>query len=56
MKKEFKTVKIGFLAASMRIQARVCVRRHYALVCRLEPKSVLTEEHGNVHMNMSTYI
>ena len=56
MKKEFKTIKIGFLAANMRMQARVCVRKHYARVCRLEPKSVLTEEHGNVRMNMSTYV
>ena len=53
MKKEFKTVKLGFLAASMRMQARVCIRKHDARVCRLEPKSVLTQEHGNVRMKPS---
>ena len=40
MKKEFKIVKIGFLATSICMQARICVRRHYARICRLEPMSI----------------
>ena len=40
MKKEFKTVKIGFLAVSMRMQACICIRRYYAHICRIELESI----------------
>ena len=40
MKKEFKIVKIGFLATSIRTQDHVYICRHYARVCKLELVSV----------------